>query len=304
MGPIGKWIDAIDPDASVCDAARRSLEARLMAVVHFLPLAAYHADQDSEHVHRLRVSTRRAGAALKLYDNWLPRERARWVKKKLKRIRRAAGEARDLDVLAGRLQQEHGERAGEVIAIVLAERAEVQPAIVRIAAQLRAGDRFVRKTAKLIESVRAPSGDNTSEATPKFRDWAAEELASVAEQFFAAMPEDVADMAALHQFRIQGKRLRYVMELVASAFGAQLRKVQYPLIEKLQERLGDINDRVTARDRLRTWAGEDSYREQKPILCELAEHEMVQLADELRDFHDWWTPSVVERLSDELAHSA
>jgi CHAD domain-containing protein len=304
MGPIRKWIDAIDPDASVCDAARRSLEARLMAVVHFLPLAAYHADQDSEHVHRLRVSTRRAGAALKLYDDWLPRKRARWVTKWLKKIRRTAGEARDLDVLAGRLQHEQGERAGDVIDIVSAKRAEVQPEIVRIAARLRAGDKFVRKTAKLIESVRMPKGDSASRKPPVFRDWAAEQLAGLAEEFFAAMPEDVTDMAALHQFRIQGKRLRYAMELVSSAFGPQLRKVQYPLIEQLQQRLGDINDRVTARDRLRTWAGEDSYREQKPILCELAEHEVARLADALRDFRDWWTPSVAERLSHDLAHSA
>ena len=304
MGPIGKWIDGIDPDRNVRDAARQSLEARLMAVVHYLPLAAYHADQDSEHVHRLRVATRRAHAALELYRDWLPRKRERWVRKKLKKIRRTAGEARDLDVLAERLQHEHGERPRDVIAIVLAERAEVQPEIVRIAARLRRDDKFVRKTAKLIESVRAPNGKDATQEPPLFRDWAAEQLAKVAEQFFAATPDDVADMAALHQFRIQGKRLRYAMELAASAFEPQLRKVRYPLIEQLQERLGDINDHVTARDRLRTWAGEDSYREQNAVLCELAEHEVAQLADALRDFRDWWTPSVAERLSDGLAHSA
>ena len=49
------------PDASVDDAARLSLEARLTAVAHHLPLAAYHAEQDVEHVHRLRVSTRTRG---------------------------------------------------------------------------------------------------------------------------------------------------------------------------------------------------------------------------------------------------
>ena len=100
MGPSGKWIDGIRADASVVDAARVSLAARLTAVAHWLPLAAYHSSQDSEHVHRLRVSTRRAVAALKLYRDWLPSGHFRWVKGRLKMIRRAAGEARDLDVLA------------------------------------------------------------------------------------------------------------------------------------------------------------------------------------------------------------
>ena len=71
---------------------------------------------DIEHVHRLRVSTRRAVAALKLYRDWLPPAKFRWVKKRLKKIRRAAGDARDLDVLAERLQRELGERAAALLA--------------------------------------------------------------------------------------------------------------------------------------------------------------------------------------------
>ena len=92
MLPSGKWIDGIDPDGSVEDAARRSLKARLTAVAQALPLAAHLADHDVEHVHRLRVATRRAIAALKLYRDWLPDKPARWLKKRLKKIRRAAGE--------------------------------------------------------------------------------------------------------------------------------------------------------------------------------------------------------------------
>ena len=94
MGPSGKWIDGLLPDASVVDAARMSLSARLTAVAHWLPLAAYHAAQDIEHVHRLRTSTRRAMAAVQLYRDWLPPRKRRSIKKRLKKLRRAAGEAR------------------------------------------------------------------------------------------------------------------------------------------------------------------------------------------------------------------
>ena len=60
MSLSGKWIDGIRPDGSVGEAARVSLATRLAAVAYWLPLAAEYADQDVEHVHRLRVSTRRA----------------------------------------------------------------------------------------------------------------------------------------------------------------------------------------------------------------------------------------------------
>jgi CHAD domain-containing protein len=302
MGPASKWLTAIDPDASVTDAARLSLAARLTAMAHHLPLAAYHAEQDAEHVHRLRVSTRRAGAALELYRDWLPAKRARWVSKRLKKIRRAAGEARDLDVLAERLAQEYGERAAAIAPIVAEERSKVQSDIVRIAERSRRDDRFVRKTARLIESIEPL--DELQANPPSFREWAGEQLERVAESFFESIPADTSDMGALHQFRIRAKSLRYAIELLAAAFGPELREVHYPVIEEVQERLGRINDHVAARDRFRTWATEEKFAGQKSFLFALAENELALIADRLRDFRDWWTPSLAEELSQKLAHSA
>jgi CHAD domain-containing protein len=304
MGPSSKWLTAIDPSASVDAAARISLESRLMAVAHHLPLAAYHAEQDPEHVHRLRVSTRRGGAALELYRDWIPAKRARWIKKRLKKIRRAAGEARDLDVLTQRVARDYGERAAPVASIVAEERGRVQADIVRIAERSRREDRFVRKSARLIESVRPPDDSHSDAAAPAFRDWAAGQLDDLARQFFEVVPDTAADMAALHQFRIRAKSLRYAIELLAAAFGPELREVHYPVVEELQERLGRVNDHVAARDRLRTWAADERFSAQKGFLCELAEDELALLADELREFRQWWTPSMAEKLLHKLAHSA
>src|SRR2546421_3740321 len=100
MASSSKWIEGIGPETRIEEAARRSLEPRLAAVGHYLPMAAHLAEHDVEHVHRLRVATRRAVAALKLYRKLLPKKPARWMKKRLRKIRRAAGDARDLDVLA------------------------------------------------------------------------------------------------------------------------------------------------------------------------------------------------------------
>ncbi|MCI0332031.1 MAG: CHAD domain-containing protein [Planctomycetes bacterium] len=297
----GKWIDGIGADDSVANAARRSLEARLTAVARALPLAAHLAEHDVEHVHRLRVSTRRAMAALKLYRDWLPRKRAQWLKKRLKKVRRAAGDARDLDVLAERLARDYGERAAPVVAMIVERRKAVQPAIVAIAQRCRRGDRFVRKTGKLLAKIEAPRRENCQPVT--FRGWAVERLSASAERFFAALPDESADTAALHQFRIRAKALRYTIELVAAAFGAELRNEQYPIVEELQERLGTVQDHVTAIARLSDWVDATDDDEQKTLLFELADEERSRLADAVIDFRQWWTGERVDVLRAGVAQS-
>src|SRR6478609_7634136 len=130
MASSGKWIEGLGPETAVADAARRSLELRLAVVAHMLPLAAHLAEHDIEHVHRLRVATRRAAAALKLYRDWLPQKSARWIKKRLRQIRRAASEARDLDVLIQRLQRESETKAESIGRFLAAKRSAVQPNII------------------------------------------------------------------------------------------------------------------------------------------------------------------------------
>src|SRR3954452_1710302 len=96
MAATGKWIEGIGAQAPVEEAAQRSLELRLSAVARWLPLAAHLAEHDVEHVHRLRVATRRACAALKLYKELLPQKPGHWLKRRVRKIRKAAGDARDL----------------------------------------------------------------------------------------------------------------------------------------------------------------------------------------------------------------
>jgi CHAD domain-containing protein len=294
MAPSGKWIDGIGADSSVAEAARRSLALRLAAVNHWLPRAAYLADHDVEHVHRLRVSTRRATAALRMYRGWVPRRRARRLKKWLKKIRRAAGEARDLDVLGSRLARDDGERSERVLAMIGQRRAAVQPTVVKIADRCRRRDRWNRKTARFVAGVRARRGSKRQPAD--FRTWASGRLVAVAEPFFAALPGESADAADLHRLRIRAKALRYTMELVASAFGPELRREHYPVVVELQERLGKIQDHVTAASRLREWADEVDDDALQEALRELAVEENARLDEESGEFHRWWTAERAESL--------
>lgn len=65
------------------------------------------------------------------------------------------------------------------------------------------------------------------------------------------MPADRTNETALHRFRIRGKELRYVMELLAGAFPNALRNELSPIVEVIQDRLGEVNDLATAQARLR-----------------------------------------------------
>ena len=102
MAKFIKWMEA-SPDELLEDVAVRSLDSRLQPVMHFVPLAAKHPEQDVEYVHQMRVWARRASAAVSLYETLLPKRRRKWISAQLKWIRRAANDARDSDVFALRL---------------------------------------------------------------------------------------------------------------------------------------------------------------------------------------------------------
>jgi CHAD domain-containing protein len=300
MAPSAKWIEGIGPETTVVDAARRSLESRLAVVAHSLPLAAYLAEHDIEHVHRLRVATRRAAAALKLYSDCLPQKSVRWFKKRLRQIRRAAGEARDLDVLIQRLQREPGEPAEPIVRFLAQKRVTVQPNIIQLADEMRRDDRFVRKAARLFSKL--PHSENESEGAPpeRFCDWAPQQLATFHSAFVELMPNGSEDIEALHQFRIRAKALRYAIELLSPAFEPELRKETYPAVERLQEQLGKITDHIAAIRLFAEWEGINATHTPRESASYLDIEKASELED-LQDFRDWWTSERAERFKQLIA---
>jgi CHAD domain-containing protein len=299
MSASSKWIEGLGPECSVAQAARRSLEPRLTAVTQALPMAAHLASHDVEYVHRLRVATRRASAALQLYRDCIGDKPARWMKKWLRKIRRAAGDARDLDVLADRLAHDYGEPAAPIVDLIAKDREAVQPAILEVAERCRHEDWFVRKTAKVLKSIGKPK-ESDSPSSDLFRDWAKTEFAAVADKFAIAMPNESSEPEELHQFRIRAKALRYAIELVAPAFGPELRDETYPMIEELQERLGKVQDHVAAIDRCRGWSEITRSTLMRTRLDELMSAERRGLVDSVRTFHAWWTEERAASLCSQL----
>lgn len=97
--PEAKWVKGVSAQQTLHEAAHRILHSRLSAVSYWLPLAAERSDEDVEYVHQLRVSTRRAVEALRVFSGLIPRAACEDLRGRLGQVRLAADEARNLDVL-------------------------------------------------------------------------------------------------------------------------------------------------------------------------------------------------------------
>lgn len=289
MGRNSKWIEG-QPDDSTEQVARRVLAARLERIGHYLERAVREPKSETENVHQLRIFARRAASALEIFDAWLPPRRGRWMRKQVKRIRQAAGAARDFDVLRMRWS-EPNERMPSAQAVLLLEqvkhcRREAQRPIEAIYRKL-VEKRFARRTSRFLRRVRTRDGQRS--VSEPFACMARIALDRLVVPYLAAARAEMADAEALHAFRIQGKQVRYAMEIFAGAFNAEFRDELYPVVATLQDRLGAINDHVTAQAYLARWLDETDSCAVRQALDVGVQHERHGFDLSRQEFLAWWT---------------
>jgi len=302
MGRNTKWVEG-QPEESVELVARRALAARLGRLWHFLERAVQHEGREVEDVHQLRVFTRRSAAAMRIFEDWLPGRRGRWMHKQLKRIRKAAGEARDLDVLRTRWTEELAELPAGQSAILLEQvkrrrrRAQwpIEDAFHKLASK-----RFPRRARKLTKRVRyrGPAGGDCGD---RLLCVARSSLGELLTPYFQVAESTFADPVELHAFRIASKQVRYAMEVFAGAFDDSFRQQLYPLVADLQDRLGKINDHVTALTYLTAWHNETDADAVRQAIEAGMQVEQQALDDSQRDFLEWWSAEKREQLRNQFA---
>ncbi len=228
----------------------------LEALRERLPALAQESDgvrraEDIECVHRMRVASRRARNALALFGECLPSKHYdKWCKD-LRRITRALGAARDLDVqiawVAGfldrttdeplragvarlllRLRQQRARRQAQVVKII--DRLEEQGTIDDMTSILH--EMIVHARVYEIESLPADLADRLQEAILL----RLEEV--LAFEPFVAYPERANE---LHQMRIAAKHLRYTLEVFAPLYDGDL-KPSIKVVKEIQGLLGDLHD--------------------------------------------------------------
>ncbi len=286
----GKWGKGLSLDQPTADVARSILDARLKSVCHWLPLAAEQSDEDVEHVHQLRIAARRADEALRVFSALMPAEMCGDMRATLRRIRLAADEARNWDVMAERFTHGSGERlVAQSAEQATARRRESQGPIVAIHQEIVA-DACDAKIEMLVEKVgcehRREGRRNFGRQAPKY-------LKPVVKKFLKAAESDLTTDQSLHDLRIRMKKLRYTMEIVAVAFDSAFRKNLYPRVTLFQDLSGTVNDHITAARLIRDWLSKSADPEQKAFLQGLLLAEQQATADLRTVFLATWTEKVV-----------
>jgi CHAD domain-containing protein len=294
-----KWIVSDAGTTPVVTVADRTLRKRLLAVWTILPRACEPAD-DPEQVHQLRVATRRALAALKAFDKLLPSKRRAWFEKQLRRLRRAAGEARDLDVLTTRLAHDLQRGAaqisrsmtssaggrtarGRLVAMLSRQRVVSRQPIRERYEQLLEAD-WAKRTERLLEGMERGAGRKHG----TFAVYARRRFRPIVGHFFTAADRRMQTAEELHAFRIEGKKIRYILEIFATVFPERVRTRCHAALEELQETLGDFTDHAAAADRFRRWSREDNASAHRDVLERLRRHEQRLANRSRKDFAKWW----------------
>lgn len=234
---------ATDSDPTVSPLAVKKLfdvtRKRLERFASLVPKALISDHPDT--IHDLRVWSRRLQQVLQILS---PKPRANSGKKlvrTVRRIRRALGDCRNLDVCLELIQHKHDSANGEVVRDAwkrlhtdLSEKRAVE--LIRCRQHLSRYDiiAFITRTLALLQNVKlAKDLDRTL-------------LASVAEAFtewqeaFVAARES-QEVGLVHAFRLAGKRLRYRAELLAE-LGEPNAKALVKSLKLLQDDLGHWHD--------------------------------------------------------------
>jgi CHAD domain-containing protein len=245
-----KWIAGLIGDMPAHEAARLTLSLRLGVVRDRLPAAVFHADDDVEHVHQLRVGTRRAAAALRIFAPCLPERLYQKTRKTLRALRRSCGEARDWDVFLDMLQARltkapPKQRRGLDFMLGFAHGQRVLAQDHLRQAFSANGDKFTLRIQQVSQAL-----ETSRDSSQTLRDLAYPMLTELLRELETAARGDLQKYEALHQVRIFGKQLRYAMEIFESCFVSELRHRFYPAVVEMQEILGLANDSYTACQRL------------------------------------------------------
>ncbi|RRR65353.1 MAG: CHAD domain-containing protein [Candidatus Viridilinea halotolerans] len=205
------------------------------------------ADKDILAIHALRVATRRLRSTLRLLAPVYSGGDMRTLTRGVGRIGRAAGAVRDRDVLLADLEARApampsplGEAVTALRTALSNERQAAHAALLTFL-DSRRYQKFIRRFAKDMNSL--DQWDNDL----RVRDLGGSTIWQHYEALRAYDREGlpVEDIETLHLMRIEGKRMRYVLELFTDTLSSHTHAVVAPLVT-LQDQLGILNDIAVA----------------------------------------------------------
>lgn len=257
----GRWIRGLEPHLSATEAAHLALSQRLGDVLEQLDRlreAKPSSSKAERAVHALRVSTRRAAAAIDAFAPVLDGKRAKALSRTLNELRKAAGVSRDATVRVKLLTDM--DRAGlpaschrvlDELTARARERHEVRSADARSVASKQAIKALRRDVDKLLQPLNEPASSPNSKAhakpdranlSPSFAALAQRAVLDELERVRTAAKSDLSNIDRVHELRVVLKHWRYTVELCATPEARELRTKLLPALVSMQDRLGELND--------------------------------------------------------------
>lgn len=192
-----------------------------------------------EALHDFRVALRHLRSLVRAFEPWLPGVKRRHVKG-LKTIANSTNRARDAEV---QLEWLRGQRRKVTTP---SHRAGYELVVGRLEAQLHDGpeaarvlDRYRRLSAKLGRKLSQPVVSGPTRLRAVLARLLREQLDALRGKM--ALIGGAGDQAGIHRARIEGKRLRYLLEPLHGSRRADARK---PIrhLKQVQELLGSLHD--------------------------------------------------------------
>ncbi len=267
---------------SLSSLARASIDERLRRVFLLLPLAATKAKDDIEYVHQLRIATRQALAALDTFEKLMEEKDRAWLRKRMKMIRAAAGDARDLDVMLTRFRDSKVPGRRSLVRFLHKKRRDAQKPLVKLSVRLNHYSEFEARAVKCLNAALSASDHQVST-------WAIERIQELVQSFVQSRPRDPRDAVAFHHFRVQAKKLRYALELFSELGSTRFVTDLCPRIRRVQQQLGELNDHVVAANRLAQLSYDAKSKRCAELLSKLSVKEHKKAKSSGKRFLRWWT---------------
>lgn len=289
----------ISPDTPLRKAARRLLRDRLKAVGRRVGKARKHDQPSPEIIHEVRIATRRAGAAVRVFRNLIRGRDRKRVSRWLRELRQAAADTRRADVqtrllAAAKLDDPSlAQAADEAIARLECGRAAALQ-VFHEAARRRSPRQWRRLRKRLTRRLRDPAQTDDAAPSTTFSRGAAAALSALAgelREITDAAPS--ADLQSLHRIRLDIKRLRYSIEIFRPVLADRAAET-LDLLREVQTALGEINDldelrkTLAAPDALTGATGESSV---SAALSGLIAWVEARLAERREAFEASWSPA-------------
>lgn len=224
--------------------AKRSLKHLLKRPDHLMNGLTRDDADLVEAIHQLRVASRKADVALRVFRDWIPNRIRSDQAATLKKVRVAAGAVRDLDLLEMRWRPESGAAASQVSTEaadwlhtkIQQQRSEAFDRLMHWSRKSRCRQRQ-KQTRRLLDRL-------PSRSAHRFESLTAHAIAKLVAAFCEAAPDTANSLAESHQTRIRARRLRYGIELLQKIIPDDTTQLISQL-ESVQEVLGQINDDAT-----------------------------------------------------------